>query len=163
MGKFKELKRSEIDEGKEKGDAGIARGDQRVRELESIKGLIDTMYFRDDIDRQQKESLEQSYLQAGREAHEREVKSVVDSAKEDLEVNKEDIAAERSSVENAIDRVGDMQGVTDLARSEARNIEKNLYNSYSEYKDMETVTDNIEAEQEQKTHNILSKIESIFG
>ena len=163
MGKFKEQKRSEISEGKEKGDAGIAKGEQRVRELQSIKSQIDTLYFQDEIDKQQKEALEQSYLQAGRAAHESEVESVVESARGDLEVNKEEISAERTNVENAIDRVGDMQGTTDLARNEARNVERNLQVSSNEYKDMETVTENIEAEQEQKSQNILNRIESIFG
>lgn len=163
MGKFKEQKRKEIEVNKEQGDAAGAAGEQRVRELQAVKGMIDSAYFRDDIDKQQFDQLNEAYHQAGVEAHKREVESVVDSARENLEVNKSDIAAERTNVESAIDKIGDMKGVTDLARSEAGNVERNLQVGATEYRDMETITENIEAEQEQKSRSVLNRIESIFG
>jgi len=163
MSNYKELKKATIEAGKEKGDAGIAKGEQRVRELQSVKSLIDSMYFKDEIDSAQADMLERSYLQAGKEAHQREVKDVVDSAKDDLERNKADIVAERLNVENAIDKVGDMKGATDLARNEASNVERNLQKSAAEHGRMETLTENIETEQESKSRNILNRIENIFG
>jgi len=163
MGKFREQKISAVEAGEKKGDVGIGQGEQRVRELKSVKNMIDSLVFQDEIDVQQAEMLEQSYLQAGREAHQREVKNVVDSAKGDLEANKGDISAEREKVEDAIRKVGDMKGTTDLARNQANRVEGNLKSSATEYKGMETETERIEAEQERKSQNILSRIESIFG
>ena len=43
MGGFKENKRSAIEKGKEKGDAALAKGEQRVQELQSVKSLIDSI------------------------------------------------------------------------------------------------------------------------
>jgi hypothetical protein len=42
------MKGGAIERGKEKGDSGIARGEQRVRELQSVKSLIDSMDVQDD-------------------------------------------------------------------------------------------------------------------
>jgi hypothetical protein len=163
MGRFKEMKGSAIERGKEKGDAGIARGEQRVRELQSVKGMIDSLDVQDDSDRSQAEALKASYLERGRQAYRSEVDSVVKSAKGDLEANKRDISAERGKVEDAARKVGDMRGVTDIARGEAGKAEGGLKQSAAEYKNMEAKTENIEREQEQKSQNILNRIESIFG
>jgi len=163
MGKFREQKRASIEAGKEKGDAAIMSGEQRVRELQAVKGMIDAAYFRDEMDREQYEALSESYERAGVEAHEREVASVVESTRVDLEQNRQDIVSERENVENAIGRIGDMKGVTDLARSEATNVEKNLRESVNEYQDMESLTEDIESDQEQKSQAVLNKIKSIFG
>ena len=56
-----------------------------------------------------------------------------------------------------------MKGVTDLARSQASKAEGNLRKSANEYKEMETTTEKIETTQEQKSRNILNRIENIFG
>jgi flagellar biosynthesis chaperone FliJ len=165
MAKFKEQKRQSIEVAKEKGDGGLAQGEQRVRELQSVKSMIDSIYdtARDEDTREQVKMMEQQYREAGREAHRNEVDSVVRSARDDLERNKSDIADERSRTESSISRIGDMRGVTDLARNEARSAEGNLQRSADEFKNMESTTENIEAEQESRSQNTLSRIESIFG
>ena len=165
MAKFKEQKRQTIEVAKEKGDAGLAQGEQRVRELQSVKSMIDSIYAdaRDEDTIEQVRAMEQQYREAGREAHRNEVESTVHSAKEDLERNKSDIADERSRTESSINRISDMRGVTDLARNEARSAESNLRRSADEFKNMESTTDNIESQQESQSQNIRSRIESIFG
>jgi len=163
MGRFKETKGSAIERGKEKGDAGLARGEQRVRELQSVKSLIDSMNVQDDTDKSQAEALKSQFRERGKQAYRSEVDNVVKSAKGDLETHKRDIASERGKVEDATRKVSDMRGVTDIARGEAGRVEGNLKQSASEYKNMETKTENIERDQEQKSQNILNRIESIFG
>ena len=43
MSGFKENKRANIEKGKAKGLEGIQRGEQRVQELQAVKGLIDSI------------------------------------------------------------------------------------------------------------------------
>jgi len=165
MSRFKEQKRSAIEAGKEKGDVGLAAGEQRVNELQSVKGMIDSIYanVRDDESHEQVRAMEQQYREAGREAYRTEVADVVRDAHGDLERNKSDIADERSRTESAASSISDMQGVTNLARNEAKSAESNLKRSAGEFKDMETITDNIESQQESQSQNIRSRIEGIFG
>ena len=163
MSNFREQKKSAIEKAERIGGKGIASGEQRIRELQSVKNMIDALELRDDIDKSQAESLKKSYHEAGKRAHKNEVENIVKSAKENLEVNKSDISVERGKVEDAISKVGDMKGITDLARSEAGKAEGNLKSSATEYKEMEETTEKIEAEQEQLSQNILNRIESIFG
>jgi len=163
MAGFKEIKKINIEKGKEKGDAGIAKGEQRVQELQIVKEKIDQMHFQDQIDEEHAQVLKESYKREGKEAYDREVKSVVESVKNDLELNKGEISKEREKVESGIAKVGDMKGATDLARNAASRVEGNLKKSADEYRQMETDTDKIKVEQEQKSRNILSRIENMFG
>lgn len=163
MGGFKENKRSAIEKGKEKGDAALAKGEQRVQELQTVKSLIDSINLEDDEDVEMAESLNESYLEAGKAAHQEEVQEVVDSANQDLEGNKSEITGEKANVESAADRVREMQSTTDLARGSASNVENSLRKSASEYGDMEQQTEQIETELESNSQNILSRIESLFN
>ena len=165
MAKFKEQKKQIIETAKETGDAGLAQGEQRVRELQSVKSMIDSIYAeaRDEDTIEQVRAMEQQYRDAGREAHRNEVDSAVRSASDELERNKSDIADERSKTESSISRIGDMRSVTDLARNEARTAEGGLRRSADEFRNMEETTERIESEQEQRSQNTLSRIESIFG
>ena len=163
MGGFKENKRSAIEKGKEKGDAALAKGEQRVQELQSVKSLIDSINLEDDEDVEMAESLNESYLEAGKAAHQEEVQEVVDSANQDLEGNKSEVSGEKANVESAADRVREMQSTTDLARGSASNVENALRKSASEYGDMEQQTEQIETELESNSQNILSRIESLFS
>ena len=163
MGSFKENKRSAIEQGKEKGDGGIASGEQRVQELQSVKSLIDSISLEDDEDMEMAEGLNESYLEAGKAAHQEETEAVIESANQELEGNKSEISAEKSNVESAADRVREMQSTTDLARSSAQSVESSLSKSASEYGDMEQQTEQIESDLESKSQDILSRIESLFG
>jgi uncharacterized phage infection (PIP) family protein YhgE len=163
MGSFKENKRSAIEKGKEKGDSGLRKGEQRVLELQSVKNLIDSIRLEDDEDVEMAESLNESYLEAGKAAHQEEVQEVVDSANQDLEGNRRDVSAEKSNVENAADKIREMQSTTDLARGSAASVENSLRKSVEEYGDMEQQTEQIETELESNSQNILSRIESLFG
>jgi hypothetical protein len=163
MSSFKKIKKTAIEKKEKKGDVGLSKGEQRVRELQSVKNMIDSLELSDEIDRSQAEMLKTSYHEAGKKAHKFEVEDVVKSAKMDLETNKSDVTAERGKVEDAFRKIGDMKGATDLARNEAGKVEGNLKSSAGEYKEMETVTENIEAEQEQLSQRIFDKIESLFG
>ena len=165
MGKFKEQKKQAIEVGKERGDAAVAQGEQRVAELRSVKGMLDNIYnSTDDEDtKNQIKMLEQQYREAGREAHEREVDDVVRSSNEELERNKADIIEERAKTETGIDRINDMKGVTDLARGEARSTEGGLQDSVEDFRNMEKTTEAIESDHENKSQNVRYKIESIFG
>ena len=163
MGGFKENKRNAIEKGKEKGDAALSKGEQRVQELQSVKSLIDSINLEDDEDVEMAESLNESYLEAGKAAHQEEVQEVVDSANEDLEGNKSEVSSEKSNVESAAEKVREMQSTTDLARGAASSVESSLRKSVSEYGDMEQQTEQIETELESNSQNILSRIESLFN
>lgn len=163
MGGFKENKRNAIEKGKEKGDTALAKGEQRVQELQSVKSLIDSINLEDDEDVEMAESLNESYLEAGKAAHQEEVQEVVDSANQDLEGNKSEVSAEKSNVESAADKVREMQSTTDLARGSASSVESSLRKSVGEYGDMEQQTEQIETELESNSQNILSRIESLFN
>lgn len=163
MGGFKENKRNTIEKGKEKGDTALAKGEQRVQELQSVKSLIDSINLEDDEDVEMAESLNESYLEAGKIAHQEEVQKVVDSANQDLEGNNSEISAEKRNVERASDKVREMQSTTDLARGSASNVESSLRKSVGEYGDMEQQTEQIETELESNSQNILSRIESLFS
>lgn len=163
MGGFKENKRNAIEKGKEKGDTALAKGEQRVQELQSIRSLIDSINLEDDEDVEMAESLNESYLEAGKAAHQEEVQEVVDSANQDLEGNKSEIFAEKNNVESAADKVREMQSTTDLARGSASSVESSLRKSVGEYADMEQQTEQIETELESNSQNILSRIESLFN
>ena len=163
MGGFKENKRSAIEKGKEKGDAALTKGEQRVQELQSVKNLIDSINLEDDEDVEMAESLNESYLEAGKSAHQEEVQEVVDSANQDLEGNKSEVSGERANVESAAARVREMQSTTDLAKESASNVESALRKSASEYGDMEQQTEQIETELESNSQSILSRIESLFS
>ena len=109
------------------------------------------------------ESLNNSYLEAGKQAHREEVETVVQEANQDLEGNKSEIIAEKANVESAEDKVREMQSTTDLARGEAQSVENSLRKSAVEYGDMERQTDEIENELTSKSQNILSRIENLFS
>ena len=163
MGGFKENKRNAIEKGKEKGDTALTKGEQRVQELQSVKSLIDSINLEDDEDVEMAESLNESYLEAGKAAHQEEVQEVVDSANQDLEGNKSEVSAEKSNVESAADKVREMQSTTDLASGSASSVESSLRKSVGEYGDMEQQTEQIETELESNSQNILSRIESLFN
>lgn len=163
MGSFKENKRNAIEKGREKGTEGISKGEQRVQELQSVKSLIDSIEIEDDEDMEVAESLNESYLEAGKEAHQEEVQEAVDSATQDLEGNKSEIQGERSNVESAAEKVREMQSTTDLARGAAQNVESALRKSVDEYGDMESQTEEIEDELNTNSQNILNRIESLFS
>ena len=88
MGGFRENKRNAIEKGKKRGDAALEKGRQRVQELQSVKSLIDSIRLEDDEDIEMAESLNESYLEAGKAAHQEEVQEVVNSANQELEGNK---------------------------------------------------------------------------
>ena len=163
MSGFKETKRNAIEKGKEKGDAALVKGEQRVQELQSVKSLIDSINLEDDEDVEMAESLNELYLEAGKAAHQEEVQEVVDSANQDLEENKSEVSAERRNVESAAGKVREMQSTTDLARNSASSVESSLRKSVSEYGDMEQQTEQIETELESNSKDILSRIESLFS
>lgn len=163
MGGFKENKRNAIEKGKEKGDVALAKGEQRVQELQSVKSLIDSISLEDDEDVEMAESLNESYLEAGKAAHQEEVQEVVNSANQELEGNKSEISVERGNVEEATEKIREMQRTTDLARGAAQSVESSLRKSVGEYGDMEQQTVQIETELESNAQNILSRIESLFG
>lgn len=163
MGGFKENKRNAIEKGKEKGDVALAKGEQRVQELQSVKSLIDSISLEDDEDVEMAESLNESYLEAGKAAHQEEVQEVVNSANQELEGNKSEISVERGNVEDATEKIREMQRTTDLARGAAQSVESSLRKSVGEYGDMEQQTVQIETELESNAQNILSRIESLFG
>lgn len=163
MGNFKENKQNAIEKGREKGAEGISKGEERVQELQSVKSLIDSISLEDDEDMEMAESLNESYLEAGKAAHQEEVESVVEAANEELEGNKNEISSEKSNVESAAEKVREMQSTTDLARNSAQSVENSLRRSVDEYGDMETQTEEIESELTSNSQNILSRIESLFS
>ena len=163
MGSFKENKRNAIEKGREKGVEGISKGEERVAELQSVKSLIDSISLEDDEDMEMAESLNESYLEAGKAAHQEEVESAVEAANEELEGNKSEISGEKSNVESAAEKVREMQSTTDLARGSAQSVENSLRKSVEEYGDMETQTEEIESELTSNSQNILSRIESLFS
>jgi len=163
MGGFKENKRNVIEKGKEKGDTALAKGEQRVQELQSVKNLIDSISLEDDEDVEMAESLNESYLEAGKAAHQEEVQEVVNNANQELEGNRSEITSEKGNVESAADKIREMQNTTDLARGAAQSVENSLRKSVGEYGDMEQQTEQIETELESNSQNILSRIESLFG
>lgn len=163
MGSFKENKRDKINEGKEKGEVGISKGEQRVQELQAVKSLIDSISLEDEEDMEMAESLNQSYLESGKAAHQEEVQSVIESANQELEGNKSEISNEKANVDSAAQRVNEMQNTTDLANSSAQNVENSLRNSSAELGDMEQQTDQIESDLQSQSQDIRSRIESIFG
>ena len=73
MGGFKENKINTIEKGNEKGNAGIQSGERRFQELQRVKNLIDSIKLEDDEDMDMAESLNESYLEAGKVAHQEEV------------------------------------------------------------------------------------------
>lgn len=163
MGGFKENKINTIEKGNEKGNAGIQSGERRFQELQRVKNLIDSIKLEDDEDMDMAESLNESYLEAGKVAHQEEVQEVVDNANQDLEGNKREISGEKANVESAAERVREMQSTTDLARGSAQSIENELRKSVNEYEDMEEQTEEIEDQLTSNSQNILSRIEGLFS
>lgn len=163
MGSFKENKRNAIEKGREKGDGGLQKGEQRYQELQAIKSLIDSISLEDDEDVEMAESLNDSYLEAGKQAHQEEVESVVNEANQDLETNKGEVSAEKGNVESAAEKVREMQSTTDLARNAAANVEGSLRKSAEEYSDMEKETEDTESQLESHSQEILNRIENLFG
>lgn len=162
MGSFKENKVNAIEKGREKGDGGLQKGEQRYQELQTVKSLIDSISLEDDEDVEMAESLNDSYLEAGKQAHQEEVESVVNEANQDLENNKGEVSAEKRNVESAADKVREMQSTTDLARNAAANVEGSLRKSVDEYSDMEKETEDTESQLESHSQEILNRIESLF-
>lgn len=163
MSKFKENKRIAIEKGNEKGNEGLQKGEKRFQELQQVKSLIDSIKLADDDDVDMADSLNKSYLEAGKAAHQEEVQKAVDSAAQDLESNKKEISGEKANVESAAESVKEMQSTTDLARSAAHNVEQALRKSVDEYADMEQQTDEIEKQLSSNSQNILGRIESLFN
>ena len=163
MGSKKENKKSAIERAKEKGVEGIQKGEQRVQELQTVKSLIDSINVEGDEDMEMVESLNDSYLEAGKAAHQEEVESVVQEANENLEENKNEISDERSNAEQAAERVREMQSTTDLASGAASSVESSLESSANEYSDMESETEDIEEQLRSNSDNIRDRIESLFG
>ena len=164
MGSFKENKKQAIEKAKEKGDTAIQNFENtRVQELQTVKGLIDSISIEDPEDQELVDSLNDSYLEAGKAAHQEEVESVVNEANSELEENKSDISGERSNVEQAADKVREMQSTTDLASGAASSVESSLESSASEYSDMESETEDIEEQLKSNSENILDRIESLLG
>lgn len=162
MGTFKENKRNTIEKGKEKGEAALQNGEQRYRELQSVKSLIDSITLEDDEDIEMAESLNDSYLEAGRQSHQEEVESVISETNQKLETNKEEISIEKRNVENATEKVKEMQSTTDLARGAAANVENSLRKSVDDYSNMEKETNDTELQLESHYQEILSKIDNLF-
>ena len=162
MGTFKENKRNTIEKGKEKGEAALQNGEQRYRELQSVKSLIDSLTLEDDEDIEMAESLNDSYLEAGRQSHQEEVESVISETNQKLETNKEEISIEKRNVENATEKVKEMQSTTDLARGAAANVENSLRKSVDDYSNMEKETNDTELQLESHSQEILSKIDNLF-
>lgn len=162
MGTFKENKRNTIEKGKKKGEAALQNGEQRYRELQSVKSLIDSITLEDDEDIEMAESLNDSYLEAGRQSHQEEVESVISETNQKLETNKEEISIEKRNVENATEKVKEMQSTTDLARGAAANVENSLRKSVDDYSNMEKETNDTELQLESHSQEILSKIDNLF-
>ncbi len=163
MGGFKENKRNTIEKGNEKGNEGIQNGERRFQELQQVKSLIDSIKLEDDEDMDMAESLNESYLEAGKAAHQEEVQEVVDNANQGLEGNKSEISGEKANVEGAAEKVREMQSTTDLARGSAQSIEDALRKSVDEYEDMEKQTEEIEEQLTSNSQNILNRIEGLFN
>lgn len=164
MSGFKENKRANIEKGKAKGLEGIQRGEQRVQELQAVKGLIDSISrLEGDEDAEMAESLNESYLEAGKAAHQEEVQETVDEANQELEENKAEVSGERQQVEDASEKVREMQSTTDLARGAAQTVESTLRKSVEEYGDMEEQTERVEEELTSNSQNILNRIEGLFN
>lgn len=164
MGSFKENKKQAIEKAKEKGDTVIQNFENtRVQELQTVKGLIDSISIEDPEDQELVDSLNDSYLEAGKAAHQEEVESVVNEANSELEENKNEISDERSNVEQAAERVREMQSTTDLASGAASSVESSLESSANEYSDMESETEDIEEQLRSNSDNIRDRIESLFG
>lgn len=163
MGSFKENKRSAIEKGNEKGNEGLQKGEQRFQELQQVKSLIDSISLEDEEDAEMAEGLNESYLEAGKAAHQEEVQEVVDEANQDLEGNKSEVSGEKANVESAAESVREMQSTTDLARSSAQSVENSLRKSVDEYTDMEQQTEEIEDQLTSGSQDILSRIEGLFG
>ena len=163
MSKFKENKRVAIEKGKEKGNEGLKKGEKRFQELQQVKSLIDSIKLENDDDTNMVESLNKSYLEAGKAAHQEEVQEVVDSAKKDLESNKSEISAEKTNVEGAAEKVKEMQSTTDLARDASRNVENDLKKSVEEYANMEQQTKEIEDQLTANSQSILNRIHSLLN
>jgi hypothetical protein len=165
MARFKEQKRSVIEKNERAMSEANMQCERRASEAQSVKSMIDNILSesRDEETREQVQMMEQQYRNSFQEAHRSEVEAPISYAKENLEQNKSDIADERTRTERSVSRIGDMRGVTDVGRSEARSAESNLQRSADEFRNMESVTENIEAEQESRAQNTLNRINSIFG
>jgi len=162
MSKFKEKTKEIIDINKEKGDAALEKGQERLRELQDVKALLDSVELEDDSDAEMVEGLNDSYAAEGQETFNSEVQEVLDDAHQNLESNKSEISAEKTNVEDTAEKVARMQGITDIAKSSASAVESTLHASIEDYQGMETETETIESEQSTTAQNILSTIESLF-
>ena len=162
MGSFKEDHKKAIEKSKENGNEKLKKGEKRVQELQTVKNLLDSIDIEGEQDRQAVESLNDTYLEAGKAAHREEVEKPIESAKNELEENKSEITAEKRNVENAGQSVGEMQNATDLARDSARRVEETLKRSVDEYKGMEQQTDQIEKYLSSESGELLNQIDSIF-
>lgn len=162
MSSFKENKRSAIEKAKETGDEGVRKGEQRFQELQKVKELIDGISLEDEEDAALAEGLNESYLEAGKAAFQEEVQTPIETSKQALAENKNEITGEKRNAETASERLTDMQSTTDLARSSARNVENTIKKSVEEYGDMERQTEEIEDQLTSSSQDILSRIEGLF-
>lgn len=162
MGSFKLEKRREINEGEGIAQRGLEMGKQRVEELKQVKSLIDSITVADEDDVSGVESLNESYLEGGREAHEREVKAEVDSSKDMLSETSGEIDIEKGNVESGINAVERMTGITDIASSAADRVRGSLENSVREYENMEADIARRISEHDAESDRILNEIEGTF-
>ena len=162
MSKFRETKKEIIDSNKEKGDTAIEKGQELMDQLQDVKSLYDSIELEDDSDAEMVEALKDSYAEEGQETFQSEVQEALDDAHQNLESNKSEISAEKTNVEDTAEKVAQMQGITDIAKSSASSVESALHTSIEDYVGMENETETIESEQSTTAQNILSTIKSLF-
>ncbi|MDR0460822.1 MAG: hypothetical protein LBH62_05245 [Nitrososphaerota archaeon] len=151
-----------IETEKERGDAAGIAAEREMEKLRQVKSMLDGMVFNDDLGVDIATNLEGQYRRAGSEFLS-ETKAIEDSAKEALEINKNELEGERAKIERARDTARDIRGTSDLAADAASTAERQLDDRADEYRQKEILTDNIVNEQTARQQNNRRKFENIFG
>lgn len=160
---FKEIKRSTLEKGIEKGNERLQRGEEIGDQLLQVKSLLESIEVTDESDMEMVDSLNDSYAEAGEQAFQSEVAEPVDSVHQEIEENKDEISDERSNVESAAEKVREMQSTTDIGRGAAQSVESALRKSISEYEDMEEQTEQAEAQLMEHKEELRNRIANLFG
>ena len=160
---FKKMKKDEIQKGKETGEKGLDKGNERLNEATFVKSRIDNLRARDDVDLQEITAVEAMSRTRFKEAHKRETQDVVKTAADGLEDNKIEIIEEKETMKTNIDLMKQSTNATDVSRNATERATDKFTDSRDEYQGMEDETNRIVDTQKNETQNQKDNMDNIWN
>lgn len=164
MGRVKSGISEKIKEGEEVGKEAVDTGTEMKNEGTEIKGMLDSVdTSMDEDDAAAIEETNDGYQKDFSEAFEAQAEEIADRAAE-IEKDAADTAdAEKTKVEDASDKLSQMEGVSDIGKSNARSGKSAMDRSASEYEEQAKEAEAISEKCQEEIKNLKSDVDSIFG